>query len=71
MENGRRERGDANSIAHILLTEAHVTSAGTFHHAHVVHHKQVYLELRSTSSPHAFDRGMDYYAHVTWHCEPS
>lgn len=30
------------SIAHVLLTEAHVTSAATFHHAHMIHHEQIY-----------------------------
>lgn len=32
-------------VTHILLTEAHMASSGTFHHAHVVHHEEVYLQL--------------------------
>lgn len=35
-------------IAHIFLTKAHMSIAWTFHHAHMIDHKQIYLQLRGT-----------------------
>lgn len=44
----------AGFVTHVLLTEAHVASAGTFHHAHMVHHEEVYLQLGSAGTTNVF-----------------
>lgn len=41
-------------VAHVLLTKAHVASPGTFHHAHVIYHEEVYLELWSAGTANVF-----------------
>lgn len=44
-ENRVGEEGGWGCITQILLTKAHVTVTTTFHHAHVVHHKEIDLQL--------------------------
>jgi len=42
----RAPRRSGGRVAVVLLAEAHVSRARSLHHAHVVHHEQVDLQLR-------------------------